>query len=122
MKKLTATVLLLLHTGCASHVYDLPGIERHCMDKMKLYPSQVQFDVMFVTDQAAVSEKHAEIYGTPTNAIAFYSHRRKLVVAQENCPLRVLRHEVGHAVTSAYFKMPVPIWLHEVLARRCESD
>lgn len=125
MKKLNLILLALLVSGCATGKpwsYNQAAIERHAMEKLQIYPAELEYDLCVVADQQAVSDKHVEIYGKPTQVLGFYSAHRQLVVVYENCPLRVLRHEIGHAVCNAYFKQPVPRWLHEFLARKCEED
>jgi len=64
--------------------------------------------------------EHKRIYGRDTEAPAFYSSVENLIVIPRECEIRILRHEVGHAVVQAYFKEPIPVWLHETLAQKAE--
>jgi hypothetical protein len=96
------------------------ALEREVSNTLKLYPSKTTYRILIVPDLEAVRAEHTRIYGHPTQSPAFYSIRENLIVIPRQCELNVLRHEVGHAVVEAYFKAPVPVWLHEELAQRAE--
>jgi hypothetical protein len=50
--------------------------------------------------------------------IAFYSHRtRNIAVATDNITDGILAHEIAHAVISAYFAVPPPARMQEILAQ-----
>jgi len=95
-------------------------VERDVSKTLQLYPSGTNYSILIVPNKEMVVAEHTRIYGVPTKAPAFYSSRENLVVVPRECELRVLKHEVGHALVEAYFKAPVPRWLHEELAQRAE--
>lgn len=96
------------------------AVEKDVSRTLQLYPSRTNYRILIVPDRQAVAAEHQRIYGKPTSAPAFYSPMENLIVIPRECEVRVLRHEVGHAVVEAYFKAPVPRWLHEKLARKAE--
>lgn len=95
-------------------------MEREVSNTLQLYPTKTDYRILIVPDLAAVRAEHTRIYGQPTNAPGFYSETENLIVIFRECELRILKHEIGHAVVQAYFKEPVPRWLHEELAQRAE--
>jgi len=117
-------VALVLCCGCLPRppwVVDpsvMDGEVRRCL---QLYPSRSDYRILIVPDRAAVAAEHTSIYGHPIKAPAFYSIRRNLIVIPRGCRIRILRHEIGHAVVEAYFRDPVPRWLHEELAQKAEA-
>lgn len=118
--KNTFYLFVLLLTSCSWSV-DPSAIEREVSDRLQLYPAKTTYRILIVPDDAAVKAEHIRIYGKPTRAPAFYSATRNLIVIPRGCRIRIFKHEMGHAVVEAYFKAPVPVWLHEVAAQRCEN-
>ncbi len=93
-------------------------------ETLRLYPPETTYRILVVPELEDVEAEHIRIYGKGCNAPAFYSKRENLVVVPRECVIhihRLLRHEIGHAVVEAYFKSPVPGWLHEELAQRAEG-
>jgi len=114
---------LILCCGCfprAPWVVDPAALDRDVRCRLQLYPSRSDYRILIVPDRATVAAEHTKIYGSPTRAPAFYSSIKNLIVIPRGCRIRVLRHEIGHAVVEAYFQAPVPRWLHEQLARKAE--
>lgn len=97
------------------------AVERDVSKTLQLYPSQTDYSILIVPDREAVSKEHNRIFGRPTNVPAFYAAVENLIVIPMECEIRILRHEIGHAVVRAYFNEPIPSWLHEELARKAES-
>ncbi|VVS92871.1 hypothetical protein [Desulfoluna spongiiphila] len=96
------------------------AVEHEVSKTLQLYPSQTDYSILIVPDRKAVAMEHKRIYGRTTEAPAFYSSVKNLIVIPRECDIRILRHEVGHAVVRAYFKQPIPGWLHEKLAQKAE--
>lgn len=96
------------------------AMEREVSNTLQLFPTKTDYRILIVPDMAAVSAEHSRIFGKPTNAPGFYAISENIIVIYRECEVRILRHEVGHAVVEAYFKEPVPTWLHEELAQRAE--
>ncbi|SCY54291.1 hypothetical protein [Desulfoluna spongiiphila] len=123
MKYLMIFICVLSFTGCASTSewkVNTVAMEREVSKTLQLYPSQTDYRILIVPDRKAVTMEHKRIYGRETDAPAFYSSVKNLIVIPRECEIRILRHEIGHAVVRAYFKAPVPSWLHEELARKAE--
>lgn len=123
MKYLMILMCAMTLMGCASSSewrVNTVMVEREVSKTLQLFPANTKYRVLIVPDRAAVAEEYARIYGEPTQAPAFYSSRENLIVIPRECELNILRHEMGHAVVQAYFKAPIPGWLHEELAQRSE--
>jgi len=116
---LCAVTLVACHTSRDWRVNPME-LERDVSKTLQLFPSQTDYRILIVPDREAVASEHKRIYGRSTKAPAFYSSVENLIVIPMECEIRVLRHEVGHAVVAAYFTAPVPRWLHEKLAQKAE--
>lgn len=119
MKHTCIAFLCLIFTSCSWEV-DPTAIEQHAIHRLELHPTDLSYNILIVPDAKAVSAEHEKIYKQPTSALAFYSYQENLIVVPRQCRIEVLRHEVGHAVVAAYFKQPLPRWLKERLAAKCE--
>jgi len=127
MYGMICTVLIaLMVAGCTAArsggVVSPSAIDAEVRHTLRLYPATTTYRILIVPDVSAVKAEHERIYGKPTQAPAFYSIRENLVVLPRDCHLNMWRHEVGHAVVQAYFKEPVPVWLHEEIAQRAEKN
>jgi len=69
---------------------------------------------------------HLDIYLQPKYSggdIASYSHeRRAITVAVDRVTDGVLAHEIAHAVINAYFKVPPPQKVQEILAQYVDRN
>ena len=120
------TVLMaLMVAGCTAAkggVVSPSAIDAEVRHTLQLYPATNTYRILIVPDDDAVKAEHARIYGRSTKAPAFYSIKEDLVVLPRDCHLEMWRHEVGHAVVKAYFRQPVPTWMHEMLAETAEAN
>jgi hypothetical protein len=77
--------------------------------------------VEVVPDRAAVAQKAFEVLGIMQEAPAVYVHERQTVyVAADDFSRGVLSHEFSHALISAYFVVPPPEKMQEVLSGYAE--
>ncbi|WP_300667170.1 hypothetical protein [Desulfoluna sp.] len=123
MKYLMIFICAMTLMGCVSSSgwrVDTQEVEREVSKTLQLFPSQTNYRILIVPDTVAVAAEYTRIYGGSTQAPAFYSSIENLIVIPRECELNILRHEIGHAVVQAYFKAPIPTWLHEELAQRAE--
>jgi len=110
--------------GCVAGItpaINMDEIDADVQKALQLYPATTDYRVLIVPDAEAVEAEHIRIYGVECNRPAFYSIREDLIVVPRDCTLQMIYHEAGHAVVEAYFKAPVPRWLHERLAQRAEG-
>jgi hypothetical protein len=123
MKNILVFLSALTLVACASSSewrVNTVAVEREVSKTLQLFPSQTNYRILIVPDTEAVAAEYTRIYGRSTEAPAFYSSRENLIVIPRECELNIIRHEIGHAVVEAYFKAPIPGWLHEELAQRAE--
>jgi hypothetical protein len=128
--KLILVIGIALLSGCASlgsqyvnpASVDFPALEEEVKADIELYPARLEYAVQIVANVAAVRKLFNEKSGRKSRGVqAFYLSREKLIVLPRATTIEIIRHEVGHAIVDAYFKMPVPRWLHETIAREAEK-
>lgn len=85
---------------------------------LDMYPPNLRFSITLYRTQAEVTAAY-KAQGMPGAApIAFYSHRtRNIAVAIDSITDNILAHEIAHAVISAYFVVPPPARMQEILAQ-----
>ena len=127
--KLLIIISIALLSGCASlsgqyvnpASVDFRVLEAEVANDIKLHPANLSYTVQVVADEAAVRRVWLEKTGHPAHgARAFYLSREKLMVFPRATTVEIIRHEIGHAIVDAYFKMPVPRGLHEKIAEEAE--
>jgi hypothetical protein len=85
---------------------------------LDMFPPNLRFGITLYGTQAEVTAAY-RAQGMPGAApIAFYSHRtRNIAVAIDSINDNILAHEISHAVISAYFVIPPPARMQEILAQ-----
>ena len=95
---------------------------------LDMHPPNLRFGINLYRTQSEVTSAYYRASGTANayNAhgasgpapIAFYSHGpRNISVAIDNISDNVLAHEIAHAIISAYFVIPPPARMQEILAQ-----
>ena len=85
---------------------------------LDMYPPNLRFGITLYRTQSEVTAAY-RAQGIPGAApITFYSHRtRSIAVAIDSITDNILAHEIAHAVISAYFVVPPPARMQEILAQ-----
>jgi len=90
---------------------------------LEMFPKGMQINVSLHKSSKQLSAIHKEIYWVPADYIAFYARKRNTVyIATKEMDLRVLAHELAHAVIEHYFNNSPPVKLHELMAQYVESQ
>jgi hypothetical protein len=85
---------------------------------LDMYPPNLRFGITLYWTQAEVTAAYRAQGMSGAAPIAFYSHRtKKIAVAIDSINDNILAHEIAHAVVSAYFVMPPPARMQEILAQ-----
>jgi hypothetical protein len=100
---------------------------------LDMYPPNLRFGITLYRTQAEVTTAYyrasaaANAYKaqsmTGAAPISFYSHgTRNIAVAIDSIDAGILTHEIAHAVISAYFVMPPPARMQEILAQYLDKN
>jgi hypothetical protein len=95
---------------------------------LDMHPPSLRFGITLYRTQSEVASayRRASLLANATDThdatgaapIAFYSHGpRKIVVAVDSITENILAHEIAHAVICAYFVVPPPSRMQEILAQ-----
>lgn len=114
----TIMAMVMMTAGCAA--VDHAAMTRRVMDTMGMHPS-ITTEIVVCASPAQVGLYYEVIYGVNRPLEGFYSRQVDTIfyVAGDRA---VFAHEMAHAVIDAYFREPVPVWVHETLAQAIVSD
>ncbi len=89
---------------------------------LDMFPNNLHFKVVLLPSSRAVSVVYKQKYGRGVDDIAYYSLSEKTIyISVSDANLRVIAHEIGHAVVDHYFKVRPPYNVHELLAQYTEK-
>lgn len=120
-----------LHAGSA--LYDLSvedQVSRKIdliIDKVKsildMKPKNFKVDIHILKSIDKVRISYKRKYGREVEFIAFYSPiERAVYISAEEAKLKVLAHELAHAVIDQFFDVVPPEKIHELLAHHVEEQ
>jgi len=89
---------------------------------LAMYPNNMKVTVVLLPDRRTVSAVYLQRYGQKADNIAYYSLSEKTIyVSVNDVNLRVISHELGHAIVDHYFKERPPYHIHELMAQFVEK-
>jgi len=89
---------------------------------LDMFPNKMHVTLELLPDAGDVADKYKQMYGKRQNDIAFYSLSGKTIyISVDDTRLRVLAHEMGHAVVDHYFAVRPPYKIHELMAQFAEK-
>jgi len=89
---------------------------------LEMFPDVLQFNMDVLPTADDVQQVYLAKYGKRADHIAYYSLKEKTIyISADDANLRVMAHEIGHAVVDHYYKTPTPSKIHEVLAQYAEK-
>jgi len=89
---------------------------------LDMFPNNMQITIVLLPGSRDVSRVFKQKYGKNVNHIAYYSLSEDTIyISVNDARLRVLAHEVGHAVVDHYFKVRPPYNIHELMAQFTEK-
>ncbi len=89
---------------------------------LNMFPDNMKITVVLLPNKSAVARVYKQNYGKNVSHIAYYSLSQDTIyISVRNARLRVLAHEVGHAVVDHYFKVRPPYNMHELMAQFTEK-
>lgn len=89
---------------------------------LDMFPKNLHINVVIVPTSSDCSAIFARKYGKRENHIAYYSLSEDTIyISVEDTSLRVLAHEIGHAIVDHYFSDRPPYTIHELMAQFVEK-
>ena len=89
---------------------------------LDMFPDKMHLTLMLLSDSGDVAEMYMQKYGKRQRNIAYYSLSEKTIyISVDDTKLRVVAHEMGHAVTDQYFEVRPPYKIHELMAQFAEK-
>ncbi len=89
---------------------------------LDMFPNNMKITVVLLPGSRDVSRVFKQKYGKNVDHIAYYSLSEDTIyISVNDAKLRVLAHEVGHAVVDHYFKVRPPYNIHELMAQFTEK-
>ena len=89
---------------------------------LDMFPNNMKITVVLLPGSRDVSRVFKQKYGKNVNHIAYYSLSEDTIyISVNDAKLRVLAHEIGHAVVDHYFKVRPPYNIHELMAQFTEK-
>jgi hypothetical protein len=85
---------------------------------LDMHPLELHFTISLYRTQGEVAAAYKALGMLSAAPVAFYSHgSRTIVVSIDDITDRILAHEIAHAVICAYFGLPPPVRMQEILAQ-----
>ncbi len=89
---------------------------------LDMFPDKLHITLVLLPDSDDVSRVYKSKYGKDVEHIAYYSLSEKTIyISVDDTSLRVLAHEVGHAIIDHYFEVRPPYTIHELMAQFTEK-
>ncbi len=89
---------------------------------LDMFPENLHITVVLLESSGDVGRAFKEKYGKKANHIAFYSLSEDTIyISVDDARLRVLAHEIGHAIVDHFFKVRPPYNIHELMAQFAEK-
>ncbi|GBE52037.1 hypothetical protein BMS3Bbin14_00495 [bacterium BMS3Bbin14] len=89
---------------------------------LNMFPDKMHVTLVLLPDADDVAKQYKQTYGERQEDIAYYALSEKTIyISVDDTNLRVLAHEMGHAVVDHYFKVRPPYKIHELMAQFAEK-
>lgn len=89
---------------------------------LEMFPDKLHITVVLLPSKVEVGAMYFAKYGKEANHIAYYSLQEDTIyISVDDAKLRVVAHEIGHAVVDHYFQVRPPYTIHELLAQFTEK-
>lgn len=89
---------------------------------LDMFPEQIHITLHLLPEDDDVADMYLQKYGKRQKNIAYYSLSEKTIyISVDDTNLRVIAHEMGHAVVDQYFEVRPPYKIHELMAQFAEK-
>lgn len=90
---------------------------------LDMFPDKFHVHIVLLPTKRDVVNLFYKKYGKKFRSIAYYSLSEKTIyISVNDSNLRVLTHEIGHAIVDHYFKVRPPYNIHELMAQFVEKN
>jgi len=90
---------------------------------LDMVPPNFHFGINIYRTQGEVTAAFYRVSGRGAAPVAFYAHQtRSIAIAVDSITDGILVHEIAHAVISAYFPVPPPARMQEILAQHMDKN
>lgn len=89
---------------------------------LEMFPDRLHVRIVLLADRETVAQVFSGKLGRNGDPVACYSPAEKTIyLSVDDADVKVLAHEVGHAVVDLYFDVRPPDKIHELLAQFAEK-
>ncbi len=89
---------------------------------LDMFPDKLHITIVLLPTRRDVAAVYKQKYGKHANHIAYYSLKEDTIyISVDDTELRVIAHEIGHAIVDHYFKVRPPYNIHELMAQFTEK-
>ncbi len=89
---------------------------------LDMFPDNLHITVVVLPTKSDVAAVYKKKYAKRVNHIAYYSLSEDTIyISAKDTKLRVIAHEIGHAIVDHYFKVRPPYNIHELMAQFTEK-
>ncbi len=89
---------------------------------LEMFPDKLHFTVVLLPSQKEVDTMYLSKYDKDEHHIAYYSLKEDTIyISVDDTRLRIIAHEIGHAIVNHYFKVRPPYTIHELMAQFVEK-
>lgn len=89
---------------------------------LDMFPADLHITVVLMAKRRDVGLLYMQKYGKKADHIAYYSLQEDTIyISVDDTKLRVIAHEIGHAIVDHYFQVRPPYNIHELMAQFVEK-
>jgi hypothetical protein len=89
---------------------------------LDMFPDDLHLTIVLLPSSKEVSMMYMSKYNKKVNHIAYYSMQEDTIyISVDDAALRVIAHEIGHAIIDHYFQVRPPYNIHELMAQFTEK-
>lgn len=90
---------------------------------LEMFPEKLGVKIILLNSATEVQDIYRSLYGQKVSFVAFYSPRdHTIYISVADIKLKVLAHEMAHAVIDQYFVVGPAVKIHELLANYAERQ
>ncbi|WP_136797639.1 hypothetical protein [Desulfosediminicola ganghwensis] len=90
---------------------------------LDMFPANLDIKVVLLPSRYDIAAVYRQKYQKKFNHIAYYSlSENTIYISVDDAKLKVVAHELGHAVVDHYFQVRPPYEIHELMAEYVERN